>query len=245
MDVRLCVGSSCAPTLVATPGRPSFKVRDHLTCVTCFDAVPVAIHHKWSLISRNPNGVKIRRLFSQRGAPLAGHGAQVDCSEIWTWFKKSQTVHLSQCGISYTMEIVMKDALTPDERSRLMAKVRSKDTAPELAVRHVVSSLGFRYRLHGGGKLPGSPDLVFPRLRKVIFVHGCFWHRHEGCARCRTPKTRRGFWLTKFAGNVTRDRRNERQLRRLGWGVMVIWECQVPSTARLIARLRRFLSDCR
>lgn len=136
------------------------------------------------------------------------------------------------------------DILTVSERSRLMAKIQSKNTAPERAVRRVVHALGYRYRLHGGGRLPGSPDLVFPRLRKVIFVHGCFWHRHEGCPGNRTPRTRRGFWIRKFAGNVSRDKRNVRELRRQGWGIMVIWECQIPREARLISRLRRFLGAC-
>lgn len=122
-----------------------------------------------------------------------------------------------------------------------MALVRGKDTKPELIVRQLVHRLGFRYRLHGRD-LPGTPDLVFPRRGKVIFVHGCFWHRHAGCALARLPKSRGEFWSAKLVGNVDRDSRSVRALRRLGWGVMTIWECQLSNTARLASRIWRFLN---
>lgn len=103
------------------------------------------------------------------------------------------------------------DTLTKAERSRVMGLVKSKNTKPEMIVRRLISSLGHRYRLHDG-KLPGRPDFVFPAVRGVVFVHGCFWHRHKGCARCRTPKSRLEFWKTKLRANRSRDIKNEREL---------------------------------
>lgn len=121
------------------------------------------------------------------------------------------------------------DTLSPAERSARMALVRSGDTKPELAVRRVVHGLGFRYRLHVSS-LPGKPDLVFARLRKVLFVHGCFWHRHRHCALARLPKSRLEFWLPKLQENRRRDLRNIRRLRRAGWQVQVVWECEISSS---------------
>jgi DNA mismatch endonuclease (patch repair protein) len=116
------------------------------------------------------------------------------------------------------------DRVSKEVRSRNMSHIRSKDTMPEMIVRRIVHAAGFRYRLHARN-LPGHPDLVFPRLRKVIFVHGCFWHRH----RCKNgqaiPTTRTAFWEAKFEANVTRDKEVLRQLRGAGWDVMVVWEC--------------------
>jgi len=100
--------------------------------------------------------------------------------------------------------------------------------------------MGYRYRLHVRS-LPGTPDLVFRRLRKVIFVHGCFWHRHAGCALARLPKSRADFWVPKLEGNATRDARNLRALRKAAWKVMTIWECQLRDASRLASRIRRFL----
>ena len=132
------------------------------------------------------------------------------------------------------------DSLTPKERSEIMARVRAKDTRPEMAVRRLIFALGFRYRLHER-KLPGCPDLVFRSRRKVIFVHGCFWHRHTNCALARIPKSRVDFWTAKLEGNRQRDERNKRALTREGWKVLIIWECQIADAARLEARIRRFL----
>ncbi|WP_168795966.1 very short patch repair endonuclease [Paraburkholderia aromaticivorans] len=134
------------------------------------------------------------------------------------------------------------DSLTPRERSERMARVKAKNTKPELAVRSLVHRMGFRYRLHGKG-LPGRPDLVFARRRKAIFVHGCFWHRHQGCRLARLPKTRLDFWLPKLDANAARDRKVERQLAELGWKIMVIWECEVKDQAALMSRIRAFLDD--
>ena len=125
-------------------------------------------------------------------------------------------------------------------RSSLMRRVRGKDTTPELAVRRAAHSLGYRFRLHRRD-LPGTPDLTFPRPRKVIFVHGCFWHRHEGCGRTTTPKTRAGYWREKFEQNMDRDRRNIAMLRALGWQVLVVWECETFDRTGLLATLSQFL----
>ncbi len=132
------------------------------------------------------------------------------------------------------------DTLTPTERSAHMALVRAKNTKPELLVRRLVHSMGYRYRLHRRD-LPGTPDLVFPGRRKVIFIHGCFWHRHARCSLARLPKSRGDFWLPKLTANAERDVRNVRALRRLGWSVLAIWECQLGNTANLANRIRRFL----
>ena len=113
-------------------------------------------------------------------------------------------------------------------RSALMARVRGKDTTPELAVRRAAHKLGYRFRLHRRD-LPGTPDMVLPRLRLAVFIHGCFWHRHQGCKRCTSPKTRVEFWDAKFAANQQRDRRNEHLLRELGWRVEVVWECETSA----------------
>jgi DNA mismatch endonuclease (patch repair protein) len=124
----------------------------------------------------------------------------------------------------------------------MIAAVKSKDTTPEMVIRRLVHSMGYRYRLHVAS-LPGNPDLVFPRLRKVIFVSGCFWHMH-GCGRCRIPASRRTYWVKKLKRNAARDTRVHRALRRLGWRIIVIWECQTHSRAlsRLRARVAKFLS---
>jgi DNA mismatch endonuclease (patch repair protein) len=125
-----------------------------------------------------------------------------------------------------------------------MGRVRGKDTKPELTVRSLVYSLGYRYRLHAAG-LPGKPDLVFTPSKSVIFVHGCFWHRHSGCALCRMPKSRREFWEPKLEGNRKRDSRNQRKLRKDGWRLLVIWECQLADHERLKSRILEFLGSPR
>jgi DNA mismatch endonuclease (patch repair protein) len=121
-----------------------------------------------------------------------------------------------------------------------MSRIKGKDTKPELFVRRLVHGMGYRYRLHGKG-LPGRPDLVFAKRLKVIFVHGCFWHRHVGCGLARLPKSRLDFWQCKLDGNVERDREVERRLAELGWKVMIVWECEVKSEAVLMSRIKAFL----
>jgi DNA mismatch endonuclease (patch repair protein) len=138
------------------------------------------------------------------------------------------------------------DHLTPAERSQLMSRVRSKDTAPERLVRSLIHRLGYRYRLHVRD-LPGRPDLVFPRFRAVVLVHGCFWHQHHCPAGDRIPKSRVAYWRDKLEGNVRRDARQRRELKRLGWRVLVIWECESRrhSPERLARRIIRFLEATR
>lgn len=138
----------------------------------------------------------------------------------------------------------MVDTLSPEERSKRMRRITGKNTGPEITVRKLVHSLGYRYRLHRR-TLPGSPDLVFPRRRKVIFVHGCYWHRHEdpGCKLARLPKSRLDFWLPKLDANARRDASAQTELLRLGWKILVIWECELRDRALLESRIRSFLDD--
>jgi len=134
----------------------------------------------------------------------------------------------------------MTDVFSTSKRSEVMSRICGKDTRPELQVRSIVHRLGYRFRLHGKD-LPGSPDLVLPRLKTVIFVHGCFWHRHRGCRYATTPKSRRAFWQAKFDANVARDRRVSASLRHLGWSVITVWECQLRKPERVVSRLERML----
>lgn len=121
-----------------------------------------------------------------------------------------------------------------------MGRVRGKNTKPEMIVRRAAHRLGFRFRLHRKD-LPGTPDLVFPGQRKAIFVHGCWWHRHEGCSKCSPVKTQPEFWNAKFARNMARDMKVQAELRATGWDVLVIWECQTRHIGAVEAKLRSFL----
>src|SRR5437016_9559859 len=133
------------------------------------------------------------------------------------------------------------DTLTRIQRSERMSRVRSKDTKPELAVRRLIHRLGFRYRLHVG-TLPGKPDIVLRKRKLAIFIHGCFWHRHcQGCRLTRLPKSRLSYWIPKLKRNRERDLENERKLRKAGWRILVIWECQIPAGEKLKRRLLHFL----
>ena len=137
----------------------------------------------------------------------------------------------------------MADIMSPAARSERMSRIRGQDTAPELALRRSLHAAGLRYRLHVPG-MPGKPDLVFPRWRTVVFVHGCFWHQHQPCKIAKVPRSNTAFWLTKFEANKRRDARVARALRALGWRVLVVRECQL-STARKLgatcARVEQFL----
>lgn len=132
------------------------------------------------------------------------------------------------------------DSVSREKRSEIMALVRSKGTRPEMAVRKLVWSLGYRYRLHRKD-LSGCPDLVFPGRRKVIFVHGCFWHRHKRCALARMPKSRLDFWRPKLESNALRDKKNKRALARHGWKVLTVWECELKDMDGVMNAARRFL----
>jgi DNA mismatch endonuclease (patch repair protein) len=133
------------------------------------------------------------------------------------------------------------DTFSKAERSAIMRRVRGKDTGPEMAVRRMAHRLGFRYRLHRGD-LPGKPDMVFPSRRKVIFVHGCYWHGHACRAGRNRPSSNTEYWIAKLDRNKTRDALNGRRLRRLGWKVLTVWECELKNAEKLRARLARFLS---
>lgn len=136
----------------------------------------------------------------------------------------------------------MTDTLSKAARSERMALIRGADTKPELFVRRLVHSLGYRYRLHRRD-LPGKPDLVFPGRKSVIFVHGCFWHRHEGCRKARLPKSRFSYWIPKLEGNKARDKQNKNALAKQGWRVLVIWECELSDAKKLSRRIVRFLEN--
>ena len=129
------------------------------------------------------------------------------------------------------------DHLTQERRSWLMSRVGAKDTSPEIRVRKRAHAMGLRYRLHRSD-IPGTPDLVFPKYRVIIFVHGCFWHRHPGCKKATLPKSQVRFWQNKFDSNVARDRRAIDDLNALGWRVSIIWECETKNTQALSLQLR-------
>lgn len=134
----------------------------------------------------------------------------------------------------------MADIVSPTERSRIMSLIRSKNTRPEHVVRKLCTKLGTRYRLHRKD-LPGSPDLVFVSRKTAIFVNGCFWHHHRGCRLAYMPKTRVEFWSAKFEGNRTRDLAASRALRKAGWRVAVVWECETHNPQALLRTLSRLL----
>jgi DNA mismatch endonuclease (patch repair protein) len=132
------------------------------------------------------------------------------------------------------------DKLTPERRSENMRKIRAKNTSPELLVRRLVHGMGFRYRLHVAD-LPGKPDLVFPRLKKIIEVRGCFWHQHGKCIDSHIPKSRSDYWIPKLQRNRSRDVANLQNLRALGFRVLVVWECEIENEKWLTTQLLRFL----
>lgn len=134
----------------------------------------------------------------------------------------------------------MPDHLSPSARSEHMRRIRKTGTKPEMRVRRAAHRLGYRFRLHRSD-LPGTPDLVFPRLSKVVLVHGCFWHQHPGCRLARQPKSRLDYWLPKLERNRQRDRQTSAELHAIGWTVLVIWECQVPDEPAAARLLEPFL----
>ncbi len=138
----------------------------------------------------------------------------------------------------------MADVFSPLERSEIMSRITGKNTAPELIVRRVVHALGYRFRLHRA-ELPGKPDIVLVKQRKVIFVHGCFWHGHARCKRAALPTSNVPFWISKISKNKARDRRIKAKLRRTGWRILEIWQCQLKDPDRLAANVIRFLGKKR
>lgn len=138
----------------------------------------------------------------------------------------------------------LADTLGPEERSRRMAAVKDKHSKPEMKLRSLVHRMGYRYRLHGRG-LPGKPDMVFSSRKAVIFMHGCFWHRHRNCPLARMPKSRVAFWSKKLEENRKRDGRVRYKLRKMGWRVLVIWECQLRDPEKVARRVEAFLAQCK
>ncbi len=136
----------------------------------------------------------------------------------------------------------MTDVLTAEQRHRCMSRIRGKDTAPEKCVRRMIHGMGYRYRLHVAG-LPGKPDLVLSRLRKVVFIHGCFWHMHRCRFGCVKPETNANFWRNKREGNRQRDAKVRRALRKTGWSVLTVWECELRDENKLQEKLRTFLTE--
>ena len=134
----------------------------------------------------------------------------------------------------------MVDTVSPEIRSRIMARVKSKGMKPEMAVRRLLHGLGYRYRLHKSD-LPGKPDMAFPSRRKVVFVNGCFWHNHAGCPRVRIPATNREYWTAKLERNQARDERNLALLAEQGWAAMTVWECELRDMPTAAERLTGFL----
>ena len=131
------------------------------------------------------------------------------------------------------------DTVSSEKRSEIMRRVRQRNTGPEMVVRKLLHAIGYRFRLHRKG-LPGSPDIVLPKYRAVIFVHGCFWHGH-GCRKGRLPSTRRDFWRVKIDGNQSRDAKAEADLNALGYRVLIVWECKVKDKEALEISLKTFL----
>jgi DNA mismatch endonuclease (patch repair protein) len=132
------------------------------------------------------------------------------------------------------------DTFPPDKRSDIMRRVHSTNTTPERKVRSLLHRLGYRFRIHRSD-LPGRPDIVLPKHRTVVFVHGCFWHRHQGCPRATTPSSRQEYWLPKFRRTVDRDRRNQEGLRDSGWNVVVVWECETKDLRILVERMSELI----
>ena len=128
------------------------------------------------------------------------------------------------------------DIFSEEQRSYVMSCVTSKNTKPELVVRSYLHRMGFRFRIHGR-KLPGNPDIMLPKYRTVVFVHGCFWHRHQGCPRATMPASRVGFWRDKFNKNIARDKKNQALLGETGWRVIVVWECEISTLVKRGERL--------
>ena len=128
-----------------------------------------------------------------------------------------------------------------EQRSRNMSAIKSKNTKPEIKVRKVLHSMGYRFRLHSKD-LPGSPDIVLPKYKTIIFVHGCFWHRHENCKYASTPKTRKEFWENKFRANVKRDLEIQEKIKNIGWKYVVIWECEARNIESIEEKIKRFLN---
>ena len=136
------------------------------------------------------------------------------------------------------------DHLSPEERSKNMGRIHSKNTKPEIRVRSILHRQGYRYRIHVK-ELPGKPDLYFPKYKLVVFVQGCFWHQHENCKRSNIPKSNKDYWITKLNRNVERDRENKKKLEELGLSVLYIWECETKDPESIIKTFKGFIDNMR
>lgn len=145
----------------------------------------------------------------------------------------------NRSGYSHEM-----DKVSPEKRSWTMARVKGRDTGPERAVRSLLHGMGYRFRLQRKN-LPGKPDIVLPKYKTVLFVHGCFWHRHPGCGRASMPASNSEYWNKKFARTMARDAQNQKELESLGWRVLIVWECELKDLNVLRDTLRRFLPEDR
>lgn len=132
------------------------------------------------------------------------------------------------------------DVFTKEKRSQIMSRISGKNTKPEIAVRSLLHRLGYRFRLHRKD-LPGKPDIILPKHKKVIFVHGCFWHGHKDCSRSKRPSTNESFWRKKLDRNIKRDKENIDSLKQLGWQVLIIWTCEVKDGNKLKDKILSFL----
>lgn len=135
----------------------------------------------------------------------------------------------------------MPDVVSASVRSRIMSSVKQRHTKPEMVVRSLLHRLGYRFRLHVKD-LPGSPDIILPKFRTAIFVHGCFWHQHKNCGKSRRPSSNQEYWNTKLDGNVSRDKRKEEELSKLGWRVEIVWQCETGDKETLSKKLDKLLS---
>lgn len=133
------------------------------------------------------------------------------------------------------------DVFTKEKRSQIMSKIKGKDTKPEIVVRSLLHQMGYRFRLHRRD-LPGNPDIVLPKHKKVIFVHGCFWHGHKDCPRAKRPSTNKKFWNEKLSRSIKRDTFNQKKLKEMGWLTLIIWQCEMKESKNLQSKLESFLN---
>jgi len=178
-----------------------------------------------------------RQLIEDLGLPLCSSNEFISISPR----NEDERQRLIEAGHLTAEAGFVTDSLTTPGRSENMRRIRSANTLPEKTVRSIAHRLGFRFRLHVPD-LPGKPDLVFPRLGRIIQVHGCFWHLHAKCREGRVPDSRRDYWERKLLRNVARDQKNAQRLRRLGWRVLTVWECETKNLDTLVSRIDRFLS---
>lgn len=187
----------------------------------------------FSAVSKSPQQVSLARwIVSVRMGSRPNRSG--DCSAAGSSTARQCPRMLGLAGNSM-------DIVSPEKRSRMMAAIRGKNTKPEMMVRKIAHAMGFRFRLHRKD-LPGSPDLVFPHLKRVIFVHGCFWHQHPGCRFAYTPKSNTQFWQHKLEGNTRRDALALSMLGALGWEVLIVWECEITDLPALTLKLNSFLA---